>query len=210
MVAPRRLRVGVLALQGPHCETLARLGAEPQQVRSPHELDSIDGLILPGGESTAIGLLLAKRGLDLAIQDHHRRRGLPLFGTCAGLILLAKTIEETPDQPHLGLLDVTVRRNAFGRQRESCEATVDAPLLGAAPLRVLFIRAPFVASVGPQVEILARWRERTVLVREGTVLGSAFHPELTDDDRVHRYFLERMVVPPSRGNGVRNTSRCPG
>lgn len=197
MVTPSELRIGVLAVQGdvgPHCEVLARLGALPLPVKSPADLDRVDGLILPGGESTTIGLLLKKSGLDAAIQDHHRRRGLPLFGTCAGLILLAKRIEETPDQPRLGLLDVTVRRNAFGRQIESCETVIEAPLFGASPLRALFIRAPFVADAGPRVEILARWRDRVVLVREGAILASAFHPELTDDDRVHRYFLRRLVA----------------
>ncbi|MEO5656893.1 MAG: pyridoxal 5'-phosphate synthase glutaminase subunit PdxT [Nitrospiria bacterium] len=198
MVSAGERRIGVLALQGdvgPHQEVLTRLGAVAVPVRSPHELDRIDGLILPGGESTAIGLLLARSGLNVAIPEHFRRRALPLFGTCAGLILLAKTIRETPDQPHLGLLDITVQRNAFGRQRESCEAHVDSPAFGEPPLHVIFIRAPEVIAVGAHVEVLARWRDRIVLVREGPILAGAFHPELTGEDRVHRYFLDRMVIP---------------
>ena len=197
MVASAGLRIGILALQGdvgPHCAVLERLGALPSAVKSVGDLDRVDGLILPGGESTTIGLLLAKSGIGSAIRDHHRRRALPLFGTCAGLILLAKTIEETPDQPHLGLLDVTVRRNAFGRQRDSCETVVPAPLFGPEPLRAMFIRAPLIVGTGPNVEILARWRDHAVLVREGSIVGSAFHPELTDDERVHRYFLDRVVT----------------
>jgi 5'-phosphate synthase pdxT subunit len=197
MVASAALRIGVLALQGdvgPHCAALERLGALPSAVKSVDGLDRIDGLILPGGESTTIGLLLAKSGIGAAIHEHHRRRDLPLFGTCAGLILLAKTIEETPDQPHLGLLDVTVRRNAFGRQRDSCETVVSAPLFGPEPLRAMFIRAPLIVRTGPNVETLARWRDQAVLVREGSIVGSTFHPELTDDERVHRYFLDRVVT----------------
>ncbi len=197
MVASACRRIGVLALQGdvgPHCAMLERLGALPSAVKSVGDLDRIDGLILPGGESTTIGLLLAKSGIGAAIGEHHRRRALPLFGTCAGLILLAKTIEETPDQPHLGLLDVTVRRNAFGRQRNSCETVIPAPVFGPEPLRAMFIRAPLIAGTGPNVETLARWHDHPVLVRGGSIIGSTFHPELTDDERVHRYFLDRVVT----------------
>jgi 5'-phosphate synthase pdxT subunit len=190
--APRR--IGVLALQGDidaHRAVLARLGADSVSVRAPADLDGLDGLILPGGESTTIGLLLVASGLDHAIRDHVARRRLPLFGTCAGLILLARTIKETPDQPHLALLNVVIQRNAFGRQQQSCEALVDAPSLGPEPIRALFIRAPLITETGPDVDVLGRWNDRIVLVQQGPILAAAFHSELTDDDRVHRYFLSR-------------------
>jgi 5'-phosphate synthase pdxT subunit len=192
--APRR--IGVLSLQGDveaHRAVLARLGAESVSVRTPADLDGLDGLILPGGESTAIGLLLVASGLDDAIRDHAARRGLPLFGTCAGLILLARTIKDTPDQPRLALLDVVVQRNAFGRQRHSCEALVDAPRLGPEPVRALFIRAPLITETGPDVDVLGRWNDRIVLVQQGPILAAAFHSELTDDDRAHHYFLSRTL-----------------
>jgi len=204
MVVSKRLQIGVLALQGdvaPHCSILERLNVAPLRVTSPDQIAEIDGLVLPGGESTTIGLLLSKSGLKAAIHDRHRQYGLPLFGTCAGMILLAKRIVETPDQPHLDLLDITVQRNAFGRQRESCEALVDAPTFGPSPLRALFIRAPIVVAASPRVDVLARWKDRIVLVRDGTLLASAFHPELADDDRLHRYFLE--IVQANRTAHVR-------
>lgn len=196
MVASPSHRIGVLALQGdvdPHREVLARLGATSVAVRTPDDLAGLTGLILPGGESTTIGLLLRKYGLEDAIRDHLTRRGLPLFGTCAGLILLARAVKETPEQPRLAVLDVVVQRNAFGRQRDSCEAAVDVPSLGADPVRALFIRAPLVVETGPGVSVLGRWSNRIVLVQEGPILAAAFHPELSHDDRVHRYFLSRLV-----------------
>jgi 5'-phosphate synthase pdxT subunit len=195
MVAQSSYRIGVLALQGdvePHREVLARLGAEPVAVKAPADLDLLDGLILPGGESTTIGLLLRERGLDDAIRRHVAQRGLAVFGTCAGLILLARGIKETPDQPRLALLDIVVQRNAYGRQRESCEALVDVPSLGPEPVRALVIRAPLVVETGPRVTVLGRWNDQIVLVQEGPILASTFHPELTGDDRVHRYFLSRL------------------
>jgi 5'-phosphate synthase pdxT subunit len=196
MVGNASDRIGVLALQGdvePHREVLTRLGAESVAVKMPADLDRIAGLILPGGESTTIGLLLRERGLDVAIRQHVTQRGLSLFGTCAGLILLARAIKETPDQPRLALLDIVVQRNAYGRQRESCEALVEVPSLGPEPVRALFIRAPLVVETGPHVTVLARWHEQIVLVQEGPILASAFHPELTGDDRVHHYFLSRAI-----------------
>lgn len=200
MVGPSSGAIGVLALQGdvePHRRVLSRIGVESIPVTAPADLNRVAGLILPGGESTAIGLLLESSGLDVAIRDHAARRGLPLFGTCAGLILLARTIKETPDQPRLALLDIVVQRNAFGRQRESCEGLIEAPALGPDPVHGLFIRAPLVTDVGPGVTVLGRWRDRIVLVQEGRILASAFHPELTDDDRVHHYFSSRIVGIPS-------------
>ncbi len=196
MVANASRPIGVLALQGdvgPHREVLARLGVESVPVRTPADLTRVAGLILPGGESTTIGLLLGTCGLDAAIRDHVAQRGLPLFGTCAGLILLARAIKETPDQPRLAVLDIVVQRNAFGRQRESCEAFVDVPSLGPDPVRALFIRAPIIVETGPRVSVLGRWNDRIVLVQEGPILASAFHPELSHDDRIHRYFLSHLV-----------------
>jgi 5'-phosphate synthase pdxT subunit len=200
MVTKPSRRIGVLALQGdvePHREALARLGAEAVAVKEPADLDGIGGLILPGGESTTIGLLLRQRGLDAAIRQHVTQRGLALFGTCAGLILLARGIKETPDQPRLALLDIVVQRNAYGRQRESCEALVAVPSLGAEAVRALFIRAPLVVETGPGVTVLGRWRDQIVLVQEGPILASAFHPELAADDRIHHYFLTRLVRIPA-------------
>jgi 5'-phosphate synthase pdxT subunit len=193
---PDPRRIGVLALQGdvePHRAALARLGSDSVLVKAPADLDGIDGLILPGGESTAIGLLLVANGLDQAIRDRVTRNRLAVFGTCAGLILLARTIKESPDQPHLALLDVVVQRNAFGRQKHSCEALVDVPSLGPEPVRAVFIRAPLITETGPTVDVLGRWNDRIVLVQQGQVLASAFHSELTGDDRVHRHFLARVT-----------------
>lgn len=197
MVAPPSGPIGVLALQGdvePHRRMLGRIGVESVPITAPTDLTRIAGLILPGGESTAIGLLLGASGLDIAIRDHVTQRGLPLFGTCAGLVLLARAIKESPDQPRLALLDIVVQRNAFGRQRESCVGLVEAPSLGPDPVRGLFIRAPLIVETGPRVTVMGRWNDRIVLVRENAILASAFHPELTDDDRVHRYFVSRMTA----------------
>jgi pyridoxal 5'-phosphate synthase pdxT subunit len=174
------LRIGVLAVQGnfrEHAAMLRRLGAEPVEVRKPEELDGLDGLIIPGGESTAITRLMRLYGIEEAIR---RFRG-PIFGTCAGMILL--------DRDHLGLVDVAVSRNAYGRQVASFEA--DLELEGEAePLRGVFIRAPRVAEAGPGVEVLADHDGEPVLLRDGRFLVASFHPELTDDTRVHERFLE--------------------
>ena len=178
------LRIGVLALQGnfrEHAAVLRRLGAEPVEVRLPEHLDGLDGLIIPGGESTAIGRLMRLYELDEAVREF---RG-PIFGTCAGMIVL--------DRDHLGLGDYTTRRNAFGRQVRSFEA--DLEMLaddsgdGDAPLRAVFIRAPWLEKAGADVEVLAEVDGHPVLAREGRLLVAAFHPELTDDTRVHERFL---------------------
>jgi pyridoxal 5'-phosphate synthase pdxT subunit len=175
-----RLKIGVLAVQGnfrEHAAMLGRLGAEAVEVRKPEQLEQLDGLIIPGGESTAIARLVRLYGLEEAI----RRFPRPLLGTCAGMILL--------DRRHLGLLDLAVSRNAYGRQVASFEA--DLALAGdEEPLRGVFIRAPRVEEVGPGVEVLAELDGEPVLLREGRVLVAAFHPELTDDTRVHERFLE--------------------
>jgi 5'-phosphate synthase pdxT subunit len=174
-----RLTIGVLAAQGnfrEHAAMLRRLGADVVEVRKPEQLEGIDGLVIPGGESTAITRLIRLYGLEEAI----RRFGRPILGTCAGLILL--------DRAHLGLIDLEVERNAYGRQVHSFEA--DLELDGDRPLRGVFIRAPRVAETGPGVEVLAELHGDPVLLREGRVLVAAFHPELTDDTRVHERFLE--------------------
>jgi 5'-phosphate synthase pdxT subunit len=196
-------RIGVLALQGDfreHIHILRRLGAESNEVRLPQHLAGLDGLILPGGESTTIGKLMVEYQLLEPLRDL-ATDGLPMWGTCAGLILLARNVG--CEQPLIGALDVTVQRNAFGRQVDSFEADLTVPALTEpqSPFRAVFIRAPFVTRVGPGVEVLARLGSADVdstigsssativAVRQGRLLGMAFHPELTDDDRFHRYFL---------------------
>ena len=183
------LRIGVLAVQGDvreHAAALARLGADPVEVRRPEELAAVDGLVLPGGESTAIGRLVRLAGLERPLRDF----GGPMLGTCAGLILLAREAADgVPGQPLLGLLDVAVRRNGYGRQVASFEA--DLELEGdAEPLRGVFIRAPRITGRGPGVEVLAELDGDPVLVREGRILAASFHPELTGDGRVHERFLD--------------------
>jgi 5'-phosphate synthase pdxT subunit len=190
-----KVKIAVIAMQGDyakHLEVLRRLGAEAYPARLPAEVAAADGIILPGGESTTIGKMLARYGVDDAIK-RAAEAGKAVYGTCAGLILLARALAagtgERGGQPTLGLLDVVVARNAFGRQVDSFEAALAVPELGAEPLRAVFIRAPYVVDAGPSVETLARHDGKAVFVRQGRVLGSAFHPELADDDRVHRYFL---------------------
>ena len=174
-----QLRIGVLAVQGnfrEHAAVLRRLGAEPVEVRLPEHLEGLDGLILPGGESTAIGRLMRLYGLDEALRSFDA----PIFGTCAGMIVL--------DRDHLGLGDFRAERNAFGRQVRSFEADLDIGH-GDEPLRAVFIRAPWLAEVGPGVEVLAEVDGHAVLARDGRLLVAAFHPELTDDTRIHELFL---------------------
>jgi 5'-phosphate synthase pdxT subunit len=174
------MKIGILAVQGDfreHAAVLRRLGAEPVEVRKPEQLDGLDGLVIPGGESTAIMRLARIYGLEEALRRFER----PVFGTCAGMILL--------DREHLGLMDLTVRRNAYGRQVASFEADLD--LVGAeGSVRGVFIRAPRVEDVGPAVEVLAELDGEPVLLRDGRFLVASFHPELTDDTRVHELFLD--------------------
>ena len=184
------MKVGVLALQGAfreHCLALAGLGAEPVEVRKPEQLQGCRALIIPGGESTTIGKLMDQYGLFEPIRKMGEA-GTPIFGTCAGMIMLAREIEGS-EQPRLGLMNIGVSRNAFGRQVESFESELDVPVLGAKPLRGVFIRAPQVISVGPGVEVLAVYHDKVLLVRQGHLLAAAFHPELTEDNRLHAYFL---------------------
>ena len=183
--------IGILALQGDydaHRKMLEeRLGVQTTYVRTVAELRRADALVLPGGESTTIAKLMDRIGLDKAIQTRVGA-GMPVYGTCAGLILLAKDIEGRPDQPTLDLMDISVARNAFGRQIDSFEA--DIPFGSEAePVRGVFIRAPYVTEAEENVEILSRFQEKIVAVRQGNLLGIAFHPELTDDTRVHAYFV---------------------
>ena len=176
------LRIGVLAVQGnfrEHVAMLRKLGADAVEVRKPGELERLDGLVIPGGESTTFTRLMELYGLDEAVRDFHGA----VFGTCAGMIVL--------DRDHLGLVDIGVRRNAFGRQVSSFETDLQLPG-GDAPLRAVFIRAPWIEEVGPRVEVLAEVDGHPVLAREGRFLVAAFHPELTDDTRLHELFLETV------------------
>ncbi len=185
--------VGVLGLQGDVVEHLAALratGANALEVKTPAALATVDGLIIPGGESTTVMKLLAR--FELAEPIIARvRAGMPLWGTCMGMIIAAKSVADM-EQPSLGLIDIAVRRNAFGRQNDSVEMLLDIPVLGAQPFPAIFIRAPWIESAGPDVEILAARDGHGVMVREGNVLGTSFHPELTPDHRVHAYFFEMV------------------
>lgn len=186
-------KVGVLALQGAsrrHAEALAALGAHPVEVRTPEDLGGIEGLVLPGGESTTMSRLLDLAGLFEPIGER-LEAGMPAFGTCAGLILLADEIlDGRPDQRGWGVLDVAVRRNAFGRQVDSFEMAVEVEGLGGGRFPAVFIRAPVVERVGEGVTVLAAVDGKPVLCRRGAILAAAFHPELSDDLRLHRLFLE--------------------
>ena len=180
---------GVLALQGDfaaHEAALRSAGVPVRRVRRVGELAGLRGLVLPGGESTALLKLMAGEDWFAALRDFHAQGGA-LLGTCAGAILLAREVNG-PRQPSLGLLDATIDRNAYGRQVDSFEAGIDAPALGE-PLRGVFIRAPRFASMGPGVEVLGRLKDAPVLLRQGRVLAATFHPELAGDDRLHRMFI---------------------
>lgn len=185
--------IGVLAVQGDvaeHMHALRALDVRAAIVKTPADVAAVDGLIVPGGESTTVIRLMERYGLDVAVCAL-ARRGIPIWGTCMGMIVIAKQIAGM-DQRTLGLLDVTVRRNAFGRQIQSAEVSLPIPALGDKPFPAVFIRAPWIESAGSGVTILAALEGHGVLVREGAILGSSFHPELTKDTRVHEYFL-RMV-----------------
>lgn len=188
------VRVGVLGLQGDfqkHLETLLLIkGVDASVVRTPDEIAKCDGLIIPGGESTTVGKLMARYGVDEAIR-RRASEGMVVFGTCTGMILLAKDIEGS-DQQRLGLMDITVRRNAFGRQVDSFETDLLIPeVCGHKPVRAVFIRAPFAIEARGDAKVLASLDDgRIVMVRQNNLLAAAFHPELTDDTRVHGYFAE--------------------
>lgn len=200
------MRIGVLALQGDfaeHAALLSRLGVEACEVRLPEQLESLDGLVIPGGESTTITRLMAEYGL-LEPLRRLGEAGTPIWGTCAGMIVLARQASGL-SRRGLGLMDIVVQRNAFGRQVDSFEAALSIPALGPEPFPAVFIRAPVIQNVGPEVDVLARLPARPagapsgavgaadgaaiVAARQGHLLATAFHPELTDDARLHRYFL---------------------
>src|SRR5215831_287098 len=189
----KKLRIGVLALQGDfeaHIKMLAELGVEGKAVRLPRHLEDLDGIILPGGESTTIGKLMVLYGLD---EPLHKKivEGFPTWGTCAGLILLASETDNALEgQPLLASMHIRVRRNAFGSQRESFETDLSVPAIGEAPFHAFFIRGPAIESVGSEVEVLATLDDGTIVAaREGHLLGTAFHPEIGGDPRFHQYFL---------------------
>ncbi|MDQ2787430.1 MAG: pyridoxal 5'-phosphate synthase glutaminase subunit PdxT [Chloroflexota bacterium] len=200
--------IGVLALQGAfieHVHALERLGVAAREVRLPHDLDGLDGLIMPGGESTTIGKLMVQYDLDEPIRAR-AGEGFPIWGTCAGMILLAKDIGGLR-QPLIGVMDIVVERNAFGRQLDSFEADLAIPAIGAEPFRTIFIRAPLIHAVSGATEILARLVDgRIVAARERNLLATSFHPELTNDDRLHRYFVEEIVTPFCTRNDARTAA----
>ncbi len=188
--------IGVLALQGAfreHREAVCALGAQTVDVRTAEQLEGLDGLIIPGGESTAISKLMTIAGMHEAIRNAHEN-GMAIFGTCAGAILLSRDIEgAVAGQVPLGLLDVSIRRNAYGRQVASFETSIPFEGIEGDGVRAVFIRAPRFSEMGEGVEVLARLDGEPVAVRQGRILAVAFHPELTPDTRVHRYFLEQVV-----------------
>ena len=190
-------KIGVLALQGDfekHEKALARAGAEPVEIRSAADLDQVDGLVIPGGESTTMLKLLEQEKMLEPLRDFGARR--PIFGTCAGAILLASEVLN-PHQRCLGLLDIDVERNAYGRQLDSRIARLNPEGLEG-DLEAVFIRAPIIRRVGDQVKVLASYQGDPVLVEQGRHLVATFHPELTDDPRIHRMFLEKVLVPSPR------------
>ena len=188
------MKIGVLGLQGDvreHVAALASVDATPVVVKRADEVPSVDGLIIPGGESTTIGKLLERFGLLEPITER-ARAGMPLYGTCAGLILMAKHIAGEQAAPHrLRVMDVTVRRNAYGRQAESFETDIDVAAFEG-PFRAVFIRAPAIEAVGGEVHVLAEHDGEPVIVRQGHLLGSSFHPEMTGDTRMHRLFVSMV------------------
>ena len=185
--------VGVLALQGAfreHVAAVSRLGVAAREVRQLKDMDGIDAMIIPGGESTTMGKLLNEWHMLEPLRERIMQ-GMPVYGSCAGLILLCRTIENS-DQPRLGVLDATVRRNAFGRQVDSFETELSMPEVGPDPVPAVFIRAPVLISVGPEVRVLAEVKGQAVAVRQNNILATSFHPELTEDPAFHRYFADMI------------------
>ncbi len=191
-----RLSIGVLASQGDfaaHVEMLRSLGAEPVEVRTAEKIRDLDGLVIPGGESTTIMKAIERDGLEPAIRAH-ADSGLPILGTCAGMIVC--------DREHLGLVDVTARRNAFGRQIASFEVELEVGGLGPDPMRAVFIRAPWIDEYGVDVEVLASVDDHPVVVRQGQILLCAFHPELTDDSRLHARLMAMATTARERAGEI--------
>lgn len=191
-----KVKIGVLGLQGDfkkHLESLEQIEcAQGMVVRTPEEIDLCDGLIIPGGESTTVGKLMARFGVDEAIK-RRVAEGMTIFGTCTGMILLSKEIEAS-DQHRLGLMDITVRRNAFGRQVDSFESDLVIPEIGEEPIRAIFIRAPYATEIRENAKVLCALETgEAIMVRQGNCLAAAFHPELTDDTRVHKYFVNMTL-----------------
>jgi len=187
------MRVGVLAMQGAfieHEKTLQSCGCDVIQVRKKEQLKNLNGLIIPGGESTTIGKLLFEFDLHEDIKKL-AADGMPVFGTCAGLIVMAKEIEAS-NQTRLGLMDITAKRNAFGRQVDSFEAELQIEDIGGEPFKAVFIRAPYISKTGSDIKILSTHQNKIVFARQRNLLVSAFHPELTDDLRIHQYFLQMV------------------
>ncbi len=196
------MKIGVLALQGDfaeHVQILKSLGVDAVEIRKPEQLAGLDGLVIPGGESTTFGKLAAEFGLVEPLREFSTS-GKPVWGTCAGMIFLAKDVGRS--QPLLAVMDVKVKRNAFGRQKDSFEQDIEVPELAsvqengatARPFHAVFIRAPMIESVGKDVQVLAELEDGTIVAaRQGNLMATSFHPELTDDKRFHRYFLERLV-----------------
>ncbi|HEX2371918.1 MAG TPA: pyridoxal 5'-phosphate synthase glutaminase subunit PdxT [Solirubrobacterales bacterium] len=191
------LRIGILAAQGDfaaHARVLRPLGATPVEVRTTEQLSDLDGLVIPGGESTTMSRAIERDGLEAPIRAH-AEDGRPVLGTCAGMIML--------DRDHLGLMDTVARRNAFGRQLHSFEADLEVEGLGPDPMRAVFIRAPWIEEAGPDVDVLARYDGHPVVVRQETLLACAFHPELTDDSRLHALFMAMATAARERAERVR-------
>lgn len=187
------MKVGVLALQGAfreHKRMLEVCGCDVIEVRKEEELNQVQGLVIPGGESTTIGKLMVDFNLLDKIQAKINS-GMPVFGTCAGLIVLAKDIPGS-NQPRLGVMDIVAKRNAFGRQVDSFEADLRVPEIGAEPIKAVFIRAPYIEEAGPNVNVLSAIEGKIVLARQDNMLVCAFHPELTDDKRIHEYFISMI------------------
>ena len=185
-------KIGILALQGAfieHQQAIASCGGQALQIRTARELEQVDGLIIPGGESTTIGKLMKNYGLDLAIKAKYEQ-GMAIWGTCAGMILLAKDIVEM-DQPMLGLMDIAVVRNGFGRQVDSFETELEIDSIGK--VNGVFIRAPYVQKIWGETRVMACYDDKIVMAEEGRLLVTAFHPELTRDNCIHKYFLEKIA-----------------
>ncbi len=186
------MKIGVLGMQGDieeHLDMMEKLDGPTIRVKSSNHLNSIDGLIIPGGESTTMVKLLKKTGLFDELKQKIEN-GLPVYGTCAGMILLAKEIVSHPEQDSLKVLDIAVNRNGYGRQVDSFEVDIPIPILGEKPFKAIFIRAPMITRVGKDVDVLAKYDETPVMVRKGNIFASSFHPEITNDTRIHELFLK--------------------